>query len=171
MGFVASTLLDGESVRYRAALSLWRFAPRLLLGIGILGGSAALLIYNASSHSPHPALKIAALIGLLIGAVLFGWPFLVRRSVELAVTDRRVIRKIGMVSTSSIEIRFEKIETVRVQQGFLGRVLNYGDIEIRGTGSSFEPIEHIGRPLEFKNALDQAMDAWLPSREARHFPT
>ena len=161
--YLQGNLLEGESVRYRATLSLWRYAFRLAAGVLLLAASLIVLVTEAvGPHIHHQGIEIAALIGVLLGAVLFLWPFVVRRGTELAITDRRVICKTGLLSTASIEIRFAKIETVRVQQDVLGRMLNFGNIEIRGTGSSFEPIEHIARPLAFKNALDQAMEAYRP---------
>lgn len=161
--YLAGNLLEGETVRYRASLSLWRYALRLTAGVLLLAASLIVLVTEAfGPHIHHQGIEIASGIGLLLGALLFIGPFFVRRGTELAITDRRVICKTGLLSTSSIEIRFGKIETVRVQQGLLGRILNFGDIEIRGTGSSFEPIENIARPLAFKNALDQAIEAHRP---------
>jgi uncharacterized membrane protein YdbT with pleckstrin-like domain len=66
--------------------------------------------------------------------------------------------KFGLVSTQSIEIRLDKIESVRVKQGLLGRFLNFGDIVVTGTGSTFDPIRNIADPLAFRAALNQAMD-------------
>ena len=77
---------------------------------------------------------------LLFAVFLLVWPFIARWSTELAITEKRLIAKYGVVSTHSIEIRFDKIETVRVTQGLIGKVFNYGDIVVTGTGSTFDPI-------------------------------
>jgi Bacterial PH domain len=44
-----------------------------------------------------------------------------------------------------------KVESVHVNQSMAGRIFDYGDIVIRGVGSSFEPLRTISRPLEFRN--------------------
>jgi uncharacterized membrane protein YdbT with pleckstrin-like domain len=85
-------------------------------------------------------------------------PFISRKSTELVVTDKRVIAKFGLVSTRSIEIRLDKIESVRVQQGLVGKIFNFGDITITGTGTTFDPVPRIARPLAFRNALNEAME-------------
>lgn len=131
-----------------------------------LGGAPLLVIALYGAASSFTKLKgdaMGSVLGTLSGlaaigaAVILLWPFLARKSTELVITDKRVIVKLGLVSTHSIEIRFEKIETVRVTQGLIGRMLNFGDITITGTGSTFDPIPDITNPLAFRAALNQAM--------------
>jgi uncharacterized membrane protein YdbT with pleckstrin-like domain len=98
------------------------------------------------------------LVMLALGVILLAWPFIARRTTELVITDKRLIAKFGVVSTQSIEIRFDKIESVKVKQGLLGRILNYGDIIVTGTGSTFDPIRHIASAMKFRMALNQAME-------------
>ena len=74
--------------------------------------------------------------------------------------------KYGMISTHSIEIRFDKIETVQVKQGLLGRILNYGDIVVTGTGVTFDPIRNIASAMKFRMALNDAMDPAAQSASA-----
>jgi hypothetical protein len=45
----------------------------------------------------------------------------------------------------------DKVESVDVDQSVLGRVLDYGDITVRGTGSGLEPLKGIDAPIEFRN--------------------
>ena len=45
----------------------------------------------------------------------------------------------------------DKVESVDVDQTILGRLLNYGDISIRGTGETLERLHMIDHPLEFRN--------------------
>jgi len=104
---------------------------------------------------------------LLIALGIIAWPLLARRSTELAITSKRLIAKFGVASTQSIEIRFDRIETVRVKQSLMGRILNYGDIVVTGTGSTFDPIPNISRPMKFRAALNDAIEAVRPSASAR----
>jgi uncharacterized membrane protein YdbT with pleckstrin-like domain len=48
-------------------------------------------------------------------------------------------------------MQLDKVESVEVEQSVLGRLLNYGDITIRGTGETMERAEMIDRPIEFRN--------------------
>jgi hypothetical protein len=46
-----------------------------------------------------------------------------------------------------------KIETVDVEQGLGARMLGYGTVLIRGTGSGIEPLRKVGDPLAIRNAI------------------
>jgi hypothetical protein len=46
-----------------------------------------------------------------------------------------------------------KIESVAVYQGMMGRLFNYGTVEIRGTGGSAESFATIAAPLQFRDAI------------------
>lgn len=157
--YIDKNLGPGEVVRYTARLSLWRFPLYFFFG-GLLGVAMVISLFAVlSAHSPPPpGVSAICWILLLIAILVFVWPFIARRSTELVITDKRLIVKYGLVSTQSIEIRFSKIETVRVSQGLVGKMFNYGDIVVTGTGSTFDPIRSIRDPLAFRAALSNAME-------------
>ena len=74
-----------------------------------------------------------------------------RWTTELAVTNRRVIYKRGFISRHTIEMNMDKVESVDVDQTILGRMMGYGNIVVRGTGSGLEPMRDIADPLTFRN--------------------
>jgi uncharacterized membrane protein YdbT with pleckstrin-like domain len=94
----------------------------------------------------------AALFGLL---ALASWARAAIRRVttELAVTDRRVIYKSGLLSRHTLEMNRSKVESVDVDQSILGRVCGFGTIIVRGTGGSLEPIRMISDPLTFRSHI------------------
>lgn len=95
---------------------------------------------------------VALLIALLALLVLFrAW--LDQWSTEIVVTNRRVIYKRGLISRFTREMNMEKIESVGVEQPLLGRLLNYGTIDVRGTGTGLEQLGGIADPLKLRNAI------------------
>src|SRR5215831_304654 len=96
-------------------------------------------------------LLLIVCLALAIAAVIFGLlalssacsAFIRRASTELAITDRRVIYKTGLISRHTIEMNRRQVESVDVDQTILGRMLGYGTIIIRGTGGSLEPMRRI----------------------------
>ena len=72
---------------------------------------------------------------------------------EIAVTDRRVILKRGVISRRTLEMNLTRIESIDVRQGIFGRLFNFGDVNIRGTGSGMEPIRCIDSPIEFRRRV------------------
>jgi uncharacterized membrane protein YdbT with pleckstrin-like domain len=81
---------------------------------------------------------------------LFISPALARWSDEFAITNYRIIIKLGLISRRTLEMNLNKVETVNVDQSILGRMLGYGTIRIVGTGGTNEIFENISRPIEFR---------------------
>jgi hypothetical protein len=50
-------------------------------------------------------------------------------------------------------MNMDKIESVDVDQSLIGRLFDYGDVIIRGTGAGIEPLRGIDSPLAFRNAV------------------
>jgi len=153
MSYVVKVLEPGEEVRYKAKLSWTAYVPGafvLIVGIAI----ALVGLYFADVHEYiYIAGKIiGALIGLG-GLLMLAEAFYRRWTTEIAVTNKRVILKRGLVVRRTIEMNMSKVESVDVVQSVLGRVMGYGNVTIRGTGSSLEPIYGIDDPLGFRSSI------------------
>ena len=79
-------------------------------------------------------------------------------STELAVTNKRIIAKFGMIRRHTMEVYHSKIEGFRVEQGLVGRIFNFGTIIVNGTGAGHAPIPQISNPLEFRKKAMLAID-------------
>ncbi|UZF16157.1 PH domain-containing protein [Ralstonia pseudosolanacearum] len=79
-------------------------------------------------------------------------------STELAVTNKKLIGKTGFIRRTSIDIPLQKIESLNVNQGIVGRMLGYGRISVRGTGGNQVSIPFIKNPLEFRKTVMNIMD-------------
>ncbi len=78
-----------------------------------------------------------------------------RWSVEqYVVTNLRVIHLKGVLSKSVIDSSLEKVNDVMLQQSFLGRMLDYGDLEIlTASETGINKFIHVAQPLAFKGAM------------------
>lgn len=90
---------------------------------------------------------------------LFIAPIIEMYTSEYAVTNRRVIAKVGFISRRTLEMNLPKIESIKVDQSILGRILDYGNIEVIGTGGSNEAFNNIQSPIEFRKQYQQALHA------------
>jgi uncharacterized membrane protein YdbT with pleckstrin-like domain len=90
---------------------------------------------------------------LIIFAILKIW------STEMALTNRRIIYKSGFISRNTTEFPIQKIESINVRQGILGRIFGIGEIIISGTGSNVSHFKSISSPLQFKQAIDKTVAA------------
>ena len=96
-------------------------------------------------------------LGLALLAALYEWLRL--RAIEQGVTNRRVVRKTGIVSRTTEELRLASIETIDLHQSVWGRMLGYGDVVLTGRGESSMIFARLAAPLEAKRAIESAYAA------------
>lgn len=97
-------------------------------------------------------------IGLVLVALLrLAKAGIYKFSTEMAVTNRRVIAKFGLIQRASVEIPLLKIESVIIDQSVIDRILGSGSVAVRGTGTGMAPVRYIDNPIEFRNALNAAI--------------
>uniref|UniRef100_UPI0013DD35A7 PH domain-containing protein n=2 Tax=Pseudomonadota TaxID=1224 RepID=UPI0013DD35A7 len=63
------------------------------------------------------------------------------------------VHKTGFIKRRTFEMSLDKVESVDVNQSIAGRLLNYGDVTIRGVGEGIEIIKTIASPLSFRNSI------------------
>ena len=63
--------------------------------------------------------------------------------------------KTGFIRRNSLETLLTKVEGIQVNQGMLGRILNYGTIIVKGTGGTSNPFHKIDAPLEFRKKVQE----------------
>ncbi len=74
---------------------------------------------------------------------------------EFATTNKRVVIKTGILARNTFEINKNHLESVIIDQSFIGRIFNYGTVIIIGTGGSKEIFTMVSKPLLLrKNALE-----------------
>lgn len=103
-----------------------------------------------------PALLTVFTFGLLFPVLLI--PYVQRATTDLGVTNKRVIAKSGLISRRTVEQRIQKIESIRINQGIVGRMLDYGTIMVHGTGGATTPIRNVADPFAFKRAVESMID-------------
>jgi uncharacterized membrane protein YdbT with pleckstrin-like domain len=94
-----------------------------------------------------------------VGLIFLGIAYVRFKSVELAVTTKRVMVKHGFIRRQTVEMNLNKVESIQVEQGVLGRMFNLGTLVIAGTGASHAPLAGIADPLGFRKAFIEAQDS------------
>ena len=154
--YVETIVGSGEHIVHVGRVSLLSVLSSLLGGTFLIVVAIGLLLMPVGSPDvTHALAGIAAALGVLVIVVA-----LVRRSsTELAVTNRRVIAKFGLIARSTVEMNLAKIESVRVEQTVVGRLFGFGSIIVTGTGSTMDPIRFIADAIAFRQAIQAATDA------------
>ena len=92
-------------------------------------------------------LVLVPLIGMLRDILIW-------RNREYIVTNRRVIQINGVFSKDVVDSSLEKVNDVKMNQSFFGRMFGYGDIEILTASETGDNLfRRIGDPIKFKTAM------------------
>jgi uncharacterized membrane protein YdbT with pleckstrin-like domain len=129
MSYLDESLAPGETIVARFALH-WTAKGRLILGI--------------------------VLIPVVVGIFITIYEWLRLRAIELGVTTHRVVRKTGIISRETEEIRLSAIETVDLHQSTWGRLLGFGDVRVTGRGESSMLLSRVADPVGVKRSIESA---------------
>jgi uncharacterized membrane protein YdbT with pleckstrin-like domain len=149
--YIDDILQPGEKVLYSTnahwifylpAVAAWIVAIAFLaVSRMIVSETAVLLCLSLAA--------IAAIVALY--KMLTAWFH--RWTTETDVTNLRVVHKTGFIKRRTFEMSLDKVESVDVNQSILGRILNYGNVTVRGVGEGSETIQTIASPLDFRNHI------------------
>jgi len=163
MSYIDRNLSPGETVVYETRLH-WIVMLRAIVQALIVVLLAIGVLYYAATTTGIPddqlhlmeggaaVLFVIAVILLIAGATR-------RNATEMAVTNHRVIIKVGLVGRRTIEMLLSKIESIEVQETAMGRALGYGTIVVIGTGGTPEPFSRVAHPLEFRSRVQQQIES------------
>jgi uncharacterized membrane protein YdbT with pleckstrin-like domain len=155
---VEKQLQVGEKVLYRAESSPLPLVPPIALAV-VAGGGALFLWRMAAERPTLRWVALAAAAVALIALATAGVRHLILRSRHYVVTDRRVLRQVGILTKVSIDSQLEKINNVELRQPLAGRLLGYGDVVIDTASESGSVLfPQISRPLDFQRAILAAVE-------------
>lgn len=131
--YVEGSLVKDEKVVHIGHISLWSLWHLIAAGVLLLPAFGLGIIFLAIAYVRY-------------------------KSVELAVTTKRIIVKHGFVRRQTVEINLNRIESIQVEQGLLGRLFDFGTLIVSGTGTSHAPLTGIADPMGFRKAFIEAQD-------------
>jgi hypothetical protein len=148
MSYIDESLGQNETAIYRARFP-WFYHARGWVGLIVLAVCG--LVAYAGGFGLLAGLLVLAGLALFIANLLPIW------TTEIGVTDQRLIFKRGLLWRTTQELQLRAIEEVNLEQGFLGRLTNYGRLELRGTGVDDIVLPPLADPLGLRKALQDGM--------------
>lgn len=139
--YIDANLTSNERVIQEAEVSWLSQWPFLLIG--------GFLLLVDSGNGGFMLFLALLFIGSAVIRVL---------TTELALTNKRVIAKVGFIRRDTVELRLEKVEGLMVSQGIFGRILNYGSVSVSGTGGIKTPIPFISNPTNFRMIVNEFLE-------------
>jgi uncharacterized membrane protein YdbT with pleckstrin-like domain len=120
------------------------------------------VVYSAKVHwvtlIPHIFLMV-----VFIGFITL-IPAIVRMFMtELVITNKKISGKTGLFKTMSMDSPLNKIQSIKVKQDIIGKILGYGDIIVT-TASGEYNFKGIGKPNDFKHILNTQIDIFDEER-------
>lgn len=160
MSYLDSLMSTGETVQF-SSRQHWVTLLRALAINGLLLIAGLLFAgWLFRGGETGPLRGAGPLLGWFVLALLL-WPF-ARLAVAIArwwakhyvVTSRRVIEVDGLVNRVVTDSNLDKVNDVVLRQGGLGRLLNYGQIDIiTGSDIGLNRLEFIRDPIGFKRVM------------------
>ena len=160
MAYIDKELISGERIVMIGRVSWWTIVPRTLLIIAVLLVSG---IIAAMFHRAVPVFWLAAaVIGFVLWAALVATQVFRVLTTEIAITDRRVISKTGLLRTEIKVTPLDKVNNVNVKQSMFGNILDYGDVEVTTATADVNDnhfVKSLAHTDAFRNVLSEIVQA------------
>ena len=150
MSYIEHSLGEAETLLHRARFP-WFYGLSGWVAL-VLGGAAGALAYANS-------FGFLSLAPVLIGLVVFFAVLVPIWTTEIGVTNQRLIYKRGLVWRKTQELQLRAIEEVKLDQGLLGRLLDFGRLDLHGTGVGDIRLPALADPVGLRKALQDGMAA------------
>jgi uncharacterized membrane protein YdbT with pleckstrin-like domain len=135
LGYIEENLIEGERIIAIIPIHFINY-----LGLILATFIMALFFYYLT-----PLLVIVPII-LLVWGIWFSTTY------EYGITNQRIIKKHGVISQNTSEIKLDRLESLTVNQSSLGRILGYGNVIANGAGSTIV-FEYIPNPHAIRKQI------------------
>lgn len=165
MAYIDELLGRGEQILYIGRQHVFVLISNILAELGLIAILIAAGVWsqNAFSGREYGAMQVGQLVLLGCGVISFlvllsaFFDYIRWNNEEYVVTDHRVIQVRGILNKKVVDSSLEKINDVELHQSWLGRIFDFGDIEIlTAADSGVGGMRKIARPLDFKRAMLEA---------------
>lgn len=160
--YVQNSLTNGEEVILEAKKSILGIIPSIV-GCGIFFVMALIfqIVFSSVGIGSAAFVFWTAFVISVIGmvATILRW-----YSMELCITNKRVIGKMGVISVHTLDYMISKVDNVCIETGFWGNIFHYHKVIVRGGGEieSGHKVKNafigITNAYEFKNVLAEAVE-------------
>jgi hypothetical protein len=150
MSYIDHSLAESEAIIYRARFP-WFYRA---------GAWCLLVVFTAAGIAGYAngfnILATSLFVFGLASAIAIMLPIW---TTEIGVTNQRLVYKRGLLWRTTHELQLRAIEEVNLIQGLLGRLLDFGRLELHGTGVDDVRLPLLADPLNLRKALQDGMAA------------
>lgn len=147
--YIERNLMDDESLEHITRLhAIVLLAPAMI--VSVLAGTLSIL-------SDLPLAWYVVSFVLFLAAMRLLDRLILYLTSEFAVTSKRVLGKTGLIRLNTVDIVLAKVEAIRINQSVLGRIFDFGDVLVTGTGGTVEVLSFIPDPQEFSKCIQEQL--------------
>lgn len=150
--YITRHLMPGERL-----IAVTRIHPMVMLGPGIITALGFLLclgIVAGEKAFVCVGLPMAIIAGIATLSLLVQ-----RMTTEFSCTDRRILIKSGLLTTTLREMPLGKVEALLMQQGLFGKLFGYGTLVFKGSGGTCRTCSNIEAPFDFYKRVQEQVAA------------
>ena len=152
MGYLEGLMSEKEKIVFKTRQHWLTILPKLVVW-GVIS-VVILLITVALALTPLHGVALVILLALVFPFWRVIVDFLNWWNEQYVITNRRVIQLEGIINKHSIDSSLEKVNDVVLQQSALGRILNYGDVQILTASEiGVNLFKRMARPVKFKTEM------------------
>lgn len=162
MGIADRYLADDEEPVHVARQHWTLLAGETFLMLVILAVAGAGLWYLWLLDEPWAEIASYVVLGVAALALLLLWlvPLLVWRSTVYILTNRRLIKRYGVLSKHGRSVPLARINDVSFSKSLLGRIMRYGTLEVQSAGEQgLMTLEQVPRVEALQSLVYRQIDA------------
>lgn len=149
MGYIEQSIGPTETLLYKARFH-WLYYAVAWAALIFLAISIGCILVYARTITGIVLLSVCALgLLLLLRSMVPIW------TTEIGVTNHRLIVKRGWLVRSTDELQLNAIEKVNFNQGFLGRLFGFGNVDVHGTGMDDLHVPAVADPMGLLKAIEE----------------
>ena len=160
--YVENNLAKGEEDVLYAKINWLKLVPQILwLIVCVVAAIAVNVALSGQEVAPgNESMGMYILLILLVAGILPLIVAIIRLAcTSLAITNRRVLGKTGVIKRDALDLHIDKVDTIKVKSTFWGSILKYSTITVLGGGNdkglNFEAISNAN---EFRNKVNDAVE-------------
>jgi len=158
MRYADTLLTEGEVAVLRSRQHWLAFLVRSRAGLLVFALGVVLLglvvWLNVERGVVRDIISGLALVLLALGLVIFVYRLWQWWAQDFVITNRRLLKVTGILNKRSADSSLEKINDAILTQSVLGRVLNYGDLEILTAAEMANDMYRmLNAPKQFKKTM------------------
>jgi hypothetical protein len=163
MGYAEGLLAPGESIVHRSHQHWLSLVLESRVAIVLWAVAAIGIVITIVANLRDTARDVATWVtgaAIVLGLIVVAWRWWQWRNEEYVITNRRLLKVTGILNKRSADSSLEKINDAILEENVLGRLLDYGDLDILTAAEvAVDRYRMLNHAKEFKKQMLSAKHA------------